>query len=384
MSLDVRRSFRSIPLLMFLTVSQLAGWGLSQTTQPGESADTPGQNGATLQNKLNAMQQQMDALKDQLSEVRNQEQQAASSNTPKLTDEAWQMGYSKGFYIQDGDEFKLVANGLFDARYSFVHAENHTSLTNTALGTNGVGDMNGFNLNTGQIALSGYLFKNVIFKVMGNFGSTSSFTSPTAGTFQLLEYWGGYKFAPELSFRAGSFIIPIVPLRTLANYGGSQFPDLSDITVPFSAGYGLGADVYGGLANQTISYDLMVGNGSNSQNLVDSTVPAAGRDNRISVYTREQYVGSGKLSDFLEEEPDLQNHQKFVWVVGAGAGWESQTNAASAFPGPQTATQIAGLSAATGPGFLPAKYVLDGNLFRAAARMLFTPLPEREGERHEC
>jgi hypothetical protein len=141
-----------------------------------------------------------------------------------------------------------------------------------------------------------------------------------------------------------------------------MFPDVSDATVPFLPGYMLGIGVQGNLAHETISYDLQVGNGSNSQNLIDSTLPAAGRDNRLAVYTREQFVGAGKLSDFLEES-DLQQHENLVWALAGGFGYESQNGSASAFPGSQASLAIPGLSSATGPGFGP-KYTVNGQVER--------------------
>ncbi len=276
----------------------------------------------------------------------------------------WQVGYDDGYYITNGDRYKIKANGLLDIRYNYVRAENHSGLTTTALGTSHGGDMSGFNLNNAQIALSGYIEHNIIFKVMGNFGSNTSYTAPSAGTFQVNDLWGGYSFSKELNLRAGAMIIPYIPLRALANYGGSLFPDYAETTVPFGVGYGLGADMFGAVLDQQLSYDLMIGNGSNSQNLVDSTVPGVGRDNRLSIYTREQFAGAGKLDDFFDE-PDVQYHSDFAWIVGAGFGWESQNSKANAFPGAQTGTAIPGLSA-PGAGFVPAKYVLDGDLYRAA------------------
>jgi hypothetical protein len=283
----------------------------------------------------------------------------------QLASNGWEIGYDNGFFLKKGDEFKLQANALVDFRYTYARAENVNANPKTPLGSSYAGDMSGFSLNNAQIALSGNIFRDVIFKAMGNFGSNTSYIAPSAGTFQVNELWAGYRFSPELSVRGGSLIIPLIPIKTLANYGGSQFPDPAVTSVPFAPGYGLGVDVYGTLANQTVSYDVMLGNGSNSQNLVDSAVPAGGRDNRLSIYTREQYVGSGKLSDFMEE-PDLQNHQTFVWIAGGGVGYESRNSNASAFPSPQTTTAIGGLSTDPSPGFLPSKYTLDGNLYRSA------------------
>ncbi len=277
----------------------------------------------------------------------------------------WDVGYDNGFFIRKDDDFKLQANALLDFRYTYARAVNVNGDPGTSLGHSYAGDMSGFSLYNAQLAISGNIFKNVIFKAMGNFGSNTSFTAPSAGTFQINELWAGYRFSPEMSIRGGALVIPIIPIKTLANYGGSQFPDAAETSTPFAPGYGMGVDVYGVLANKTFSYDVMLGNGSNSQSLVDSAVPGGGRDNRLSFYTREQFAGSGKLSDFLDE-PDLQNHQAFVWIAGGGLGYESRNSSASAFPSAQTTTTIGGLSTDPSPGFLLTKYTLDGNLYRSA------------------
>jgi hypothetical protein len=96
---------------------------------------------------------------------------------------------------------------------------------------------------------------------------------------------------------------------------------------------------------------------------VDSATPFAGRDNRFAVYNRNQFAGSGKLADFLDE-PDVQNHSNFAWIVGLGEGFESQ-NATSSYDY-QTGTKVQGISEPSGtPGFL-APTSLDGNLYRLA------------------
>ncbi len=345
------------------------GAGLAQTTQPADSISSLAQKNAELQKKTDAMQAQIDSLQRQIGSADQHDakyegtlQKVMLDNQPIQLPGDVQAGYLDGFYLQQGDDYQIRVNGLFDVQYTYTKAENKTNLTNTALGPNRYGDLSGFSLNTGQIALSGYIFKHILFKAMGNFGSSTSFAPPTAGTFQVNELWAAYSFSPKVNIRAGSMILPCVPLRGLANNGGLQFPDFADSILPFIPGYGLGADVYGALDDNKFWYDVMVGNGSNSQNNVDSEVNGGGLDNRLSVYDREQFAGAGTLADFTEE-PDLQNHSDLVWIVGGGIGWETQNSNANAFPSPQTGTQIGGLSS-VGEGFIPNRYVLDGSLVR--------------------
>jgi hypothetical protein len=357
-----RSSLRATALSAILG---FAPTGLAQTTQPTDSISSLAEKNAELQKKTDAMQAQMDSLQKQVNTPPQHEgtvQKVLLDNQPITFPGDVTAGYLDGFYLQQGDDFKIKVNGLFDVRYTFAQAENKTSLTNTALGHDRYGDQSGFSLNTGQLAISGYIFHNILFKVMGNFGSQASFAAPSAGTFQLNELWLAYSFSPKMIVRAGSMILPFVPLRALANNGGSEFPDFADSILPYVPGYGLGADVYGALDDNKFWYDFMIGNGSNSQFDVDSAVNGGGLDNRLSFYDREQFAGAGTLADFAEE-PDLQNHDKLVWIAGYGIAWETQNSNANAFPSPQTGTQIGGLSTA-GEGFIPARYVLDGSLFR--------------------
>ena len=344
---------------------------VSQSAVQPAAVDPYEAKNALLEKKIDAMQQQMQALNQAMAELRqeqaNQMKEAVlrdAETRSKFPGGDVTAGYEDGFYLRQGDDFKIKVNGLLDARYTYVNAENHTTLKNTPLGTAHTGDTSGFSLNMAQIAISGTVYQHVLFKFMGNFGSTSSFTAPTAGTFQLNDAWGAYSVSPALNFRAGTFIIPFMPLRSIANYGGQEFPDASDVATPFSVGYGLGADIYGLLDHEKLTYDLMINDGSSSQNAVDSAAPAAGRDNRLGGYGRIQFAGAGKISDFYED-PDLAFHQNLVWIVGGGLGFESQNSDTNAFPGPRTTTTIPGLSAASGPGFVPTRYVLDGNLYRA-------------------
>jgi len=319
----------------------------------------------SVSDRIETLQSEVDQLKaaqhSQSSTTQDSSTATTVSPIPALPFTA-QYGYDNGFYIKDGDAFKIQANGLIDVRYSFEQATNKTGLKTTPLGTEHVGDLSGFNLFNGELSVQGTLYKNIFFKAMGNFGSLSAPSSPQAGTFEINELYAGYSFDSSFRIRAGSMIVPYVPLRGITNYGGLMFPDVSDAASPYIPGYMLGADVLGALANDTISYDLMIGNGSNSQTLTDSTLNADGRDNRLAFYTREQFVGAGKLSDFFDES-DVENHQSLVWIVGGGFGYESQNSASSAFPGSQSSLAISGLSAAKGPGFAP-KYVVNGNVDR--------------------
>jgi hypothetical protein len=281
-------------------------------------------------------------------------------------------GYKSGFYLKQGDEFSLTANGVFDVRYGYTDAQNKTSLTTTPLGHAAQGSLSGFSLYNGNLSLGGELFKHgqqdAFFKATGNFGTLQTPAGTAGGVFFLNELYGGYAFNDALKFRAGAMIVPLTPFLGLTLNGGLTFPTVANELVNFLPGFALGADVGGSLLNSRASWDLMVNNGSVGQGLTNSTSVLGGRDNRVGVYTREQICGSGQLSDFLDES-DVQDHQHFVWSVGGGFGYESQNdtsaNAAGingAFPGPQGTLRVQGLSS-TGVGFL-APYTVNGDVLR--------------------
>ncbi len=278
-------------------------------------------------------------------------------------------GYHDGFYIKQGNEFSVSFNGLIDERYSFDQLTNKTGLKTTPLGKQGRSDYSGFNLFNAQLSVQGSLFKNgqseAFFKAMGNFGTLGSPTGATGGSFLVNELFGGYAVNDGLRFRAGAMIVPISPLRSITDYGGLTFPDVIDTVGSQLPGFALGADVLGALADNTVSYDVMINNGTTSNNEVNSTSPLSGRDNRFGVYTREQVVGSGHLSDFLDES-DVVYHPNFVWIVGGGFGFESQNATETAFPGPQTTLGLSGVSSPTGIGFLP-REALTGDAFKYVA-----------------
>ena len=342
------------------------------------------QQNADLQRRLDDMQRQMDDLRQAVGR-----RPASVATTPATAPAAAATfgslfldnkpvdlpgdvtaGYKSGFYLKQGDEFTISANGVFDVRYSYTDVQNKTASRTTPLGAvNSQGSLSGFSLYNGQLTLGGELFKHgqseAFFKATGNFGTLQTPLNTAGGTFFLNELYGGYAAGDALKVRFGAMIVPFTPFLGLTLNGGLTFPNISDEVPTFLPGFGLGADVGGSLAHDTISYDVMVNNGSVSQGLTNSTSVLGGRDNRVGVYTREQVCGSGKLNDFLDES-DVQDHQSFVWIAGGGFGFESQNSTATAFPGPQGSLRILGLSSADPTGFRP-PYTVNGDVFRYCA-----------------
>lgn len=281
--------------------------------------------------------------------------------------------YESGFFLKQGDQFSITANGVFDVRYGYTDAQNKTDLTTTPLGHNHQGSLSGFSLYNGNVSLGGELFKHdqqdAFFKATGNFGTLQTPLNTTGGVFFINELYGGYAFNDALKVRAGSMIVPFTPFLGLTLNGGLTFPTLASEISTFLPGFGLGADVGGSLFDSHASWDVMVNNGSVSQGLTNSTSVLSGRDNRVAIYTREAIVGAGTLKDFIDES-DVQDHQQFVWQVGGGFGFESQNDTAAttaglngALPGPQGTLRVVGLSNATGVGFR-APLTVNGDVYR--------------------
>jgi hypothetical protein len=345
---------------------------------PAATQPTLDQKYDDLQNKVQAMQEQLNARPAPPAATAAPTTGPSLGsiffdNTPVQLPGDVTAGYDNGFYLQKGDEDQIKFNALIDLRYNFAQSTNKTALTTTALGASHVGDASGFNLFDAQVSAQGFLFRHgeteAFYKFMGNFGTVYEPATAQNGSFIVNEFFGGFAFDDGLRFRAGSMVVPLTPLRSVTNYGGLTFPDIADTALPMLPGLGLGADVLGALAKNTISYDFMVCNGSNGEAETNSTQPLDARDNRLGVYTREQWAFAGKLSDFLDES-DLEQHDHFVGVVGGGFGFESQNPTATAYPGAQTTLGITGLSSATGTGFRP-RYVVDGNVFRYVADVRF-------------
>src|SRR5207248_2959826 len=114
----------------------------------------------------------------------------------------------------------------------------------------------------------------------------------------------------------------------------------------------IGVDLYGEPIKDKLNYDVQINNGINSNTFrrPDTTGTTANLDNRLGIYGRLNYAGSGKLKDF-NDQPDLrQDNREFVWLAGLGLGYESQNAATGALPSPQT-TAVMAVSNAKGPGF---------------------------------
>lgn len=275
----------------------------------------------------------------------------------QFLDGGLQAGYKNGFFIQDGDKFKLVVGGYMQARYSFDKSEvNHEgAYADAPVG----GDANGFDFRRARLIFSGNAFDpNLTFMIAGDFAGAAS----NSADFQLLDYYTAYKFNQWFTLRGGAFLVPF----SYAEYttAGAQGTDVPTILAPFDPVRSLGASVLGQPVADKLSYEFMINDGSkaNTAGRVDET--ATGKlDNRLGFYSRLQWAGNGTLTDFADE-PDYALHDNLVWMLGGAAGYESQNSSSSAFPSAQKTATIIGLPNAAGGGFLT-PFNLNGDIYRA-------------------
>ena len=108
------------------------------------------------------------------------------------------------------------------------------------------------------------------------------------------------------------------------------------------------------LIKDKLGYEVSVNDGSRTNTLRQSgTVntggtPTANLDNRLAYYARVQYAGNGKIADFAEEMDLRTDNREFIWLLGAAAGYESQSNSLATYPTPQGSLTIPGLPSGNG------------------------------------
>jgi hypothetical protein len=186
--------------------------------------------------------------------------------------------------------------------------------------------------------------------------------------FQLTDLFIAYRFNDTFNVRMGAFLSPFS--RAEYTVSGLEFVDLPAVLCPFDPVRSVGISLYGQPVKDRFSYELNMNNGQNSNTLgrvgevstSGTTCSNAGADdNRLAFYSRLQYAGAGKLTDFADE-PDLRkDNTRLAWMVGGAAGYESANSTSNAFPSPQGNTTIP-VGTITSPGF--ASYPLNGDLYR--------------------
>jgi len=214
-----------------------------------------------LQTKVNQLQAQQnqqnnDATREaQITEVVKQVLSDAQFRSQYMDDQL-QAGYNKGFFIQTADQdFKLNINGQLQFRYTYANATNPNNLSQYKPGPTGpafglswdpglpdTGNVSGFTWRRARIIFSGNVFSpDLFFKVMGDFGSTSS--TNNGGNFSMQDLFIGYKFAPWLQVKGGSMLIPFTHVEYISS--GLEFPEFNPIVDAYDPVRAQGVSVFG-------------------------------------------------------------------------------------------------------------------------------------------
>lgn len=269
-------------------------------------------------------------------------------------------GYDHGFFIRSPDNnFRLNIRGYIQAGYIFAYSSVGTaqniSTTGQPIGPPAVGDASRFNLRRARLIFAGYAWSpRVVYEVSGDFAGAGN----NNGYFKMKTTYAGYRFSRRVLLRAG---VLRVPFTYLSDYPvtGDDFGSFPLLFTPFNTDRSLGLDLSGKLFSDHLTYDVQVNNGSKAGNVGNAI------DNRFGYYMRVQWSHGGRVVRFRHEAAMYpRNH--VAWMLGAGAGYESQNSTADAFPSPQTSLAIAGLSTPDGAGFYPS-FPANGSLYRATA-----------------
>jgi hypothetical protein len=291
------------------------------------------------------------------------------------------VGYDNGFFIKTPDNnFKLVFNGYAQVRYEYAYANinnNDTTLhgSKTTAVAHDPGNSSGIDIRRARISFSGNAFSpNVTFKLEGDFyggGTPSGGSSTVQGLtsqafFQVTDAYIGYRFTDQFKIRAGSYKVPFAKAELTAD-PYTSFMERAEVLAPFDPVRALGVSLYGDIVNDKLAYEVAMNDGGNTNTLRSddavSTVATGNTpnlDNRFAYYARTQWAGAGKISEFADEADLRKDNSEFIWLLGAAAGYESQTAALNAFPSPQTTTTANGLT--TGGNYF--NYTLNGNAYR--------------------
>ena len=269
-------------------------------------------------------------------------------------------GYDHGFFINSLDHnFRIKIRGYVQAGYSFAYSSvgnaQNISTTGQPIGPPAVGDASRFTLRRARLIFSGHAWSpRVVYEVSGDFAGANS----SNGYFKMTTTYGGYRFWRQVLLRAG---VLRVPFTYLSDYPvtGDDFGSFPLLFTPFNASRSLGLDLSGKLFSDHLTYDAQVNNGSKAGNSGVSI------DNRFGSYIRVQWSHGGRVSRF-EHEAAMRWRNHVAWMLGVGAGYESQNSTADAYPSPQTSLTIAGLSTPDGAGFYPS-FPANGSLYRATA-----------------
>ena len=341
-----------------------------------------------LQAKVNQLQAQQsqqntDATREaQIAQVVKQVLSDAQFRSQYL-DDTLQAGYNKGFFIQTPDQdFKLDINGYLQFRYTYAQATNPNNLSQYKPGPTApayglswdpglpdTGNVSGFTFRRARIILSGNAFTpNLFYNFTGDFGGTSS--TNNGGNFFMQDVYLGYKFAPWLAVRAGSFLIPFTHVEYISR--GLEFPEFNPITDAFDPVRAQGVSLFGDIIPHQMDYEVNVNNGPKTNTTGNDAAFGSTTigDNRPSFAARWEVFDSADAADFTSE-PDINWTKNLEWMLGFAFLYDSQNPAhelssdgSGAVTSEGTTGVIVGLSSHRTPGFI-SNYTLSGDNYRA-------------------
>lgn len=294
-------------------------------------------------------------------------------------------GYGKdGFFLASADKnFRLAIGGFLQFRY--VTGNYYNRGINGASSASNPFNTNGFELRRARVNFSGNAFSpDIFFKFEGDFaGSYGPGNSPNSsssstntnnnngnnGSFQVTDAYIGYRFSDTFKIKAGSFKVPFAKAELTSDtaIGVDERPDE---LFPFDPVRAVGISLFGDIHPDTLNYEVNVNNGGRNDiydNRISDTSASANLDNRLAFYTRFNWAGAGKISDF-SDEPDLRKDtSEFAWLLGAAVGYDSENSTVNARPHGQSFDGITGVAYGTGSGGTGGftSGTLNGDLYRA-------------------
>ncbi|NNM86534.1 MAG: hypothetical protein HKL96_12360 [Phycisphaerales bacterium] len=364
--------FRFAATLLMIAWSAAAG--AAQSTQPPPSPHSKAHAVSLqeLERQIAALQHEVQTLKaHEDSSWRSRQEQTQikrivqgvlkdSARHEQALQQQTTAGYDHGFFIRSPDnKFRLNIRGYIQAGYTFAYSSvgnaQNISTTGQPLGPPTVGDASRFTLRRARLIFSGHAWSpRVVYEVSGDFAGSSN----NNGYFNMKTTYAGYRFSQGALLRAGTLR---VPFTYLSDYPvtGDDFGSFPLLFTPFNADRSLGLDLSGKLFSDHLTYDAQINNGSKASNVGNAI------DNRFGYYMRVQWSHGGRVRRF-QHEAAMHTRNHVAWMLGLGAGYESQNSTADAFPSPQTSLTMVGLSTPDGAGFYPS-FPANGSLYRATA-----------------
>ncbi len=211
-------------------------------------------------------------------------------------------GYDDGFYIRSADDrFKLKFGGKIQFRFTHYGTRAGNRYLNPGLQRD---DRTGFELERVRFTFSGHVHSPDWTYLV----ELRSDTSDQADV-RLHYGWVNYRLAEELQFKAGIFRLASTR-QQITSDSNLQFIDRPMTDAVFGLGIGLGARVWGRLADKRFEYFLDVVNSLNTTGNRVITPDPAEMDGNPAILLRTVWhaLGDNPPKDFVTQA-DLQQRQ---------------------------------------------------------------------------